>query len=281
MAQILRAWDPDLSVLIGCAALLAGYLAAHRGDLSRAGWFVAGVSVMLLALISPLDTLGDEYLFSAHMLQHLLLELAVPPLLLLGLTPRFARAVLSRRPFGEIERVLGRPRVAWIIGVATLAVWHLPRLFDAALTNGYIHIAEHLCFMATATIFWWPILAPVPQCRVSPLVAQLYLFGGALANSLLGIWLTFSPAGLYAPYVHPEDSLHLLGILWVGLGLTPALDQQAGGLLMWVGGGFVFLGAMLGLFLRWFDAERSGTDSAAKDFERADEWQVNRTSRCA
>lgn len=101
MAEILRAWDPDLSVLIGCAVLLAAYWSAHRGDFARAGnlscagWFVAGVVVMLFALISPLDTLGDEYLFSAHMLQHLLLELAVPPLLLLGITPRFARAVLD------------------------------------------------------------------------------------------------------------------------------------------------------------------------------------------
>src|SRR5215472_1566802 len=97
MDLILRAWDPDPSVLIGCAALLAAYWSAHRGDLARAGWFAAGVAVMLFALISPLDTLGDEYLFSAHMLQHLLLELAVPPLLLLGITSRFANRVLASR----------------------------------------------------------------------------------------------------------------------------------------------------------------------------------------
>src|SRR6185437_12074419 len=153
MAEILRAWDADLSVLIGCAALLGAYWLAHRGgrsragDFSRAKWFVGGVAVMLFALISPLDTLGDEYLFSAHMLQHLLLELAVPPLLLLGLTPRFARAVIDCRPLGRIERVLGNPLLAWTLGVATLALWHLPRLFDAALGNEYIHILEHLCFM--------------------------------------------------------------------------------------------------------------------------------------
>ena len=270
MAEILRSWDPDLSVLIGCAVLLAAYLAAHRGDLSRAGWFIAGVAVMLLALISPLDTLGDEYLFSAHMLQHLLLELAVPPLLLLGVTPRFARAMLRRSPFGEIERALARPSVAWTLGVGTLAVWHLPRLFDAALTNEYIHIAEHLCFMTTATIFWWPILAPLPECRLSPLTALVYLFGGALANSLLGIWLTFAPAGLYAPYAHPEDSLHLLGTLRIVFGITPALDQQTGGLLMWGGGGFVFLAAMLVLFLRWFDSPEANDGVALTDgFERA------------
>src|SRR5215470_7578916 len=133
MGLILRAWDPDLSVLIGCAALLAAYWLANRTDLSRAKWFVAGVAVMLFALISPLDTLGDEYLFSAHMMQHLLLELAVPPLLLLGISPRAARAVVDRHPFGRIERVLRNPLVAWLLACATLAVWHVPRLFDAAL----------------------------------------------------------------------------------------------------------------------------------------------------
>src|ERR1700682_3058709 len=241
MAEILRAWDPDLSVLIGCAALLAAYWSAHRGDRARARWFVAGVAVMLFALISPLDTLGDEYLFSAHMLQHLLLELAVPPLLLVGITPRFARAVIVYRPLGQIERVLGNPLAAWTLGIATLAVWHLPWLFDAALGNEYIHILEHLCFMATAVIFWWPILAPLPQCRVSPLWAQVYLLGAAMANSLLGIWLTFAPAGLYAPYLHPADSLHIAALLRTGWGLTPALDQEGGGLLMWGARGFALL----------------------------------------
>jgi cytochrome c oxidase assembly factor CtaG len=273
MAEILRAWDPDLSVLIGCAVLLVAYWSAHRGDFTRASgfsravWFVAGVAVMLFALVSPLDTLGDEYLFSAHMLQHLLLELAVPPLLLLGITPRFARAVLDCRPFGHLERVLGNPLMAWTLGIATLAVWHLPRLFDAALGNEYVHIAEHLCFMVTATIFWWPVLAPLPQCRMSPLWTQVYLLGGAMANSILGIWLTFAPEGLYAPLLHPADSLHVATLLRTGWGLTPALDQQVGGLLMWVGGGFVFLAVMIVLFLQWFGvAETDGAASAAASF---------------
>jgi cytochrome c oxidase assembly factor CtaG len=250
-----------LSVLIGCAALLAAYWIACRKDLSRTGWFVAGVSVMLFALISPLDTLGDEYLFSAHMLQHLLLELAVPPLLLFGITPRFARAVIECRPLGRLERLLGNPLVAWMLGITTLTVWHLPRLFDAALGNEYIHIVEHLCFMATATIFWWPIFAPLPDCRISPLWAELYLLGGAMANSLLGIWLTFAPAGLYAPYLQPADTLHVAALLRAGWGITPAIDQEVGGLLMWVGGGFVFLAVMVALLLRWFGMAE--TDGAA------------------
>ena len=267
MAEILRAWDPDLSVLIGCATLLIAYCSVHSSDLSRAGWFLAGVTVMLFALISPLDTLGDEYLFSAHMVQHLLLELVVPPLLLLGITPRFARAVIDCRPLGQIQLALRKPLVAWTLGIATLALWHLPYPFDAALENEYVHIAEHLSFMATATIFWWPVLAPLPQCRISPLGSQVYLLGGAIANTLLGIWLSFAPAGLYAPYLHPADSLHIAALLRTGWALTPVLDQQVAGLLMWVGGGFVFLAVMVALLLQWFGtAETGGVAPAAARF---------------
>lgn len=266
MAEILSAWDPDISVLVGCAALLGAYWTAHRGDCGGTGWFVAGVALMLFALISPLDTLGDEYLLSAHMAQHLLLELAVPPLLLLGISPRFARTVVEVRPLGRLERVLGNPFAAWTLGVGMLALWHAPVLYDAALGNEYIHIVEHLSFMVTATIFWWPVLAPLPECRIGALWAQLYLLGGAMANSLLGIWLTFAPVGLYEPYLHPADSLHIATLLRTGWGLTPAVDQQAGGLLMWVGGGFVFLAVMIVVFLQWLNAAETDPVSAAASF---------------
>jgi len=266
MVTILCAWDPDLSVLIGCAALLVAYWAVHRSNLSRAGWFVGGTGVMLFALISPIDTLGDEYLFSVHMIQHLLLVLVVPPLLLAGITPAFASRVIECRPLGEIERRLRKPVIAWLIGIVTLTLWHAPVLFDAALNNEYIHILEHLSFLASATIFWWPVFGPLPQSRLAPLLTLLYLVGAAIANSLLGIWLTFAPAGLYTPYLHPEDSLGILKLLRLGWGLTPAVDQELGGLFMWVGGSFVFLAVMVAVLLRWFGFSEMNASSSAASF---------------
>ena len=250
MTQILSAWDFDGSVLIGCAALLAGWWITHRGDYRHAAWFGSGVGLILFALASPLDILGDEYLFSAHMGQHLLLELAIPPLLLLGISPRFAQLVVDS-PLGRVERILGKPLLAWVLGMGTLALWHIPALYDAALRSEDIHIVEHLSFMITATIFWWPVLAPIHSRRMSPLWTQLYLLAGALTGSLLGIWLTFATNVLYLPYLHTQDPLHIATLLRSQWGLTPLIDQQAGGLLMWVGGGFVFLTAMLALFLQW------------------------------
>jgi cytochrome c oxidase assembly factor CtaG len=218
---------------------------------------------MLLALVSPIDTLGDEYLFSAHMLQHLMLILAVPPLLLLGITPNFVRKVLEYQTLCAIERVLGNGVVAWTVGVTTLTLWHLPVLFDAALNNEYVHILEHLCFMVSATIFWWPVLASLPECRLSPLGTQLYLLGGAIANGLLGIWLTFLPAAIYTPYLNPGDSLGIVQLLRSQWGITPVVDQQTGGLLMWIGGGFVFVTIMVTMFLRWFSSTEAEVDSVA------------------
>jgi cytochrome c oxidase assembly factor CtaG len=186
------------------------------------------------------------------MIQHLLLVLIMPPLLVSGITPRFARRIVECRPLGAIERFLGNAVVAWTIGIGMLAVWHVPILFDSALNNEYVHILEHLCFMVSATIFWWPVFGPLPECRLPP-----------MANSLIGIWLTFAPAGIYSPYLNPEDSLHLMELLRSGWGMTPAVDQEVGGLLMWVGGGFVFISVMAAAMVRWLGAADTGATSAA------------------
>jgi cytochrome c oxidase assembly factor CtaG len=262
VAAILKAWDPDLSVLIGCGLLLAAYWLTHRDDLACATWFVAGVGAMLLALISPLDVIGDEYLFSAHMVQHLLLVLMVPPLLLNGITRRFTHRLLEHNSLRMIENFLGKAVVAWTVGIGSLAIWHVPALFDAALENEYIHIAEHLCFLVSATIFWWPIFGPLPEYRLSPLGTQLYLLAGAIANSLIGIWLTFASVAIYKPYLDPVDSLRLMQLFRSEWGVTPVVDQEVAGLLMWIGGGFVFVSVMTSTFVHSFAGPRLSDSSA-------------------
>jgi len=186
------------------------------------------------------------------MLQHMMLILLVPPLLIVGLAPRVVRAIVAVPALGAIERVARRPAVAWLPAMAALWIWHIPALFDAALANEWLHIAEHLCFMVTATIFWWPILCPLESSRMPAMAALLYLFAAMLATSLLGIAITFAGPGLYPPYLHPEDALGIGGILRDTLGLTPEVDQQLGGLLMWVPGGLAFLAAIFVVMARWY-----------------------------
>lgn len=254
------AWEWQPSVLLGCAALLAGYLGAAGLRLSRAALsFLAGILVLLLALESPLDVLGDTYLFSAHMLQHLLLELVIPPLLILGIPASLAGRVMDHPLAGRAGRVLGQPVAAWILGIGTLWAWHAPALYNAALENENIHIVQHLCFLVTATIFWWPVATPARERRLPPPVAVFYLMAAGMASTLLGILLAFAPRILYPAYLHPADPLGILPLIREGWGLSPAADQRLGGLFLWIPGGLAYLGAMLVTLARWFIA---GEDSA-------------------
>jgi putative membrane protein len=247
------AWDLEPSVLLGCAGLLGAYALALRGRFTMSTpLFALGVLVLLLALVSPIDTIGDAYLFSAHMLQHLLLVLVVPPLLLLGTPASFFREILSRPLLGRIERALRQPALAWALGTGAVWVWHLPALYNAALANEGVHIIQHVSFLVTATIFWWPVVAPLEEHRMASLGGVGYLFAAALASSALGIILTFAPPGLYPTYLRPIDNLGALPLLRDGWGFTPQVDQQVGGLLMWVPGSLVFLCAMLATLARWY-----------------------------
>jgi putative membrane protein len=232
-------WDWEPSVVIGCTALALGYIAiVRKHGFRRAPYFLAGVLLLLLDLVSPIDTLGDRYLFSAHVLQHFLLALVIPPLLLLG-TPAFELG-----PLAKLERAIGQPPVSWLLGVGTMLAWHIPALFNAALGNEGLHIVQHLSFLVAGTIFWWPILGPLQNRHLPPLSAISYLFSACICCSLLGAFLTFSPVGFYPAYVG----------YW---GLDAKSDQQLGGLLMWVPGCFVYLSAILSTVMRWYGAERT------------------------
>lgn len=207
---------------------------------------------MMFALVGPLDGLGDEYLFSAHMLEHIVFLVIVPPLLIMGLPRETVTAMLRWGPAAALERILRRPAVAWLIAVVTLYLWHVPLLYNTALADERVHIAQHLSFLVTATIFWWPVLAPLRDHRLRGHSAILYLFLAAVANSVLGAVLTFSRPGLYPLYVRPTDGSPELALIRRGWGLDPAADQQLGGLFMWVVGGLFFLMAILGMYARWY-----------------------------
>ncbi len=258
------AWDWEPSVLVGCAAMAAGYMAAVRFRFNKKSiLFLAGDAVLLLALVSPLDALGDTYLFSAHMTQHLLLVMVVPPLLLLGIPETLASSFLRWPPAARAERVLRRAPVAWPIAVLTLWAWHAPVLYNLTLASENVHVTEHLMFLVTWTIFWWPLVGPIGTSRLAPLPAIAYLFAAGAANTVLGALLTFSHAGLYPAYLHPVDELGALALIRGQWGLTPDADQQLGGLIMWVAGSLVFLVAILGMLARWYRSPEGAPGVAA------------------
>ncbi len=245
-------------MIAGASLLMGGYLGANRFRLERSTfYFAAGVAIMLLALVSPLDVLADDYLFSAHMVQHILLVFVAPPLFVLGVSPALTRRILRWRPAALVESILRRPGVAWPLAIGTLWIWHLPSLYDLTLADERVHILEHLTFLVTGTILWWPILTPIAGHRMPALLAVAYLALAATANALLGIIFAFSTTPFYAGYAHPHDELGALAMIRERWGLSTISDQRLGGAIMWVLGSVIFVTAILATLLRWYQEEEA------------------------
>jgi cytochrome c oxidase assembly factor CtaG len=234
-------WSP-LALLCAAAALIA--YARAFGWIRRAGWMLAAVAVLLIALMSPLAALARGYLFSAHMLQHILLLLVAPALALLAL-PRGAR--LPPR----MARILN-PAVCWGCGVSAIWAWHAPALCNAAATSPAVAGIQTVSLLGLGTAFWWQLLAPLEIQRISPLHGVLYLFAACAACTVLGIILTFSPVTVCTAYLHPVDRLGIASLLDGTWGMTPQRDQQIGGLIMWVPMCMVYLCAIFCQLARWY-----------------------------
>jgi putative membrane protein len=179
----------------------------------RLTYFVAVEFVFAIALFSPLATLAKGYLFSAHMLQHILLVLIVPVLLLLSLARDFS-----------LPRWLTNPVVAWTAGVGAMWLWHAPALCNAANTSRAVFALQTTSLIVMGSLFWWQVIAPREADRLSPLLAMGYLFTACTACSVLGIIITFAPVSVCPAFQNSGGRF----------GLTSGRDQQIGGLLMWV-----------------------------------------------
>jgi putative membrane protein len=247
------AWSLHPSVLFGTGLLGALYFYGIGPLRSRLGlgppaspWqilsFCAALTVLLASLNGPVHDLSDYYLFSIHMVQHLVLTLVFPPLLLAGVPGWLLRPLLVRRGVLPIARVLTRPWMAALLFSASIIIWHLVPFYDGMMRDHEIHIATHLLFMVTATLMWWPVMSPVRELpRLSPGLAMLYLFLIGLPMQVLGALITFADSILYPWYVPAPRT-------W---GLSPLDDQRLGGLLMWIPGNLWIFGAIAVLFFRW------------------------------
>ncbi len=172
-------------------------------DKPPAAWqraaFHIGTLIALIALLSPLDELGDEYLFSAHMLQHLLLMFVAPPLWLLGSSAWLVDFIVPRSLRG-LAKWATQPVTSFVIFVAVMSAWHLPALYDLALRHEGLHILEHLTFIGAGLLGWWPVAGPEGSLALRPgaPARMLYLFLLAIPMTALAAILTFS----LAPIVH-------------------------------------------------------------------------------
>jgi putative membrane protein len=266
-ANVWTAWAWDPLVLLGLMLATAVYARGLRTYWRRVGagegvrpWqaaaYAGGLAAVVVALVSPLDALA-EALFAAHMVQHLVLILVAAPLLVLGapLVPalwsldRPQRHAIGRwwrraRRVRAAWRALSQPGLVWALYAATLWLWHLPALYQAALASPPLHALEHATLLGSALLFWWTALHPGRPGRVGHGPAVLYVFTAGVQSGLLGVLLTFAPVPWYPAYAPGEAA-------W---SLAPLEDQQLAGLLMWVPGGVAHLLVALALFVAWLSA---------------------------
>jgi len=249
------AWDWNLCVIAICAVALAAHvLLWQRRSLFHLGCLAAGLLVLFLTLCSPIDTLADGYLFSAHMLQHLLLLLIVPALMLLGIPSMAIPDRFEKGNWTWLNGVLRRPLLTWLCGVGGMWFWHAPLLCNAAVRNVWIHQLQYVSLIGMGVVFWWPIIGPWKKQRLPPLLGMIYLFAACAGCTILGIIIVFAPVGVCSIYLHPVDRLGVLPLIQGGWGLTPEKDQQLAGLLMWVPACLIYLVGIFGLFARWHGA---------------------------
>jgi len=256
-------WNLHISVLAGLALLggLYVFLGGLKSGRGRVTSFALALVVLLFALNGPLHELSDNYLFSAHMAQHLLLTLVFPPLLLFGCPAPVVRPLLRPRWVMAISRVITRPLAAGLLFSAPIALWHFPVFYEAAMRDHRLHIVQHLVFLTTAVIMWWPVLSPVPELpRLPHLLQMVYLFLLGIPMSVTGALITLADRPLYPFYVAAPR---------VG-GLSPLQDQQIGGLLMWVLGGIMLWIVMTVIWFRYSVWDQRGDAEAGVPDEAYD-----------
>jgi len=239
---------PLAAMAVGSVVYVRRFRAAREEAGGRgAGWlhaaaFAGCVAVLLAALVSPLDGLGENYLFSAHMAQHVLLGDIAPLLLLLSLSLVIMRPATRR--LTSLERRLGAlasPLAFIALWLVLIYFWHVPALYDAALRHPLVHAVEHLCFFCAGAAVWWPLVQPVPmRRRLTGLAPFRYIFGAKVGLAALGLYLTWSTAVVYGYYEHVPR-------IW---GLSAIDDQNVGGALMLVEQSIVLLTALVILFVR-------------------------------
>jgi putative membrane protein len=245
LVQVGWSWYP--SVIIGFSLWTILYTIGANSSksvtLAQRISFHAGTIAGALALLSPLDKLGDDYLFSAHMIQHLLLMFVAAPLWLAGLSGDLVDRIIPRTWDNLMKRFTG-PVSAYLAFVVVMGFWHIPSVFEAVQGNEGLHIFEHLTFIGAALLGWWPALGPISS-RFHMLQAparMMYLFLLAFPCTALAALLTFARAPLYPFYL---SAPHIFG-------LNALQDQHLGGLLMWLPTHMILLLVLGIIFFRWF-----------------------------
>ncbi|MET0263649.1 MAG: cytochrome c oxidase assembly protein [Rariglobus sp.] len=216
--------------------------------------FYLALVVFYLAVGSPLDQIGERFLLSAHMVQHQLIMYVAAVLFLLGLPAWLVDPVIAHPSLRHVSRFFTRPLICGLIYTLVYSIWHVPALYDWALQNRWVHIAEHVMFFGAALFYWWPIISPSRAYPSISYAAQmLYLIGVVIGMTPVFAFIAFSGDILYPTY---EYAPRLFA------NFSPAEDQLMGSVIMKIGGmGVTFL-VFIVAFYKWYQASERGAGKA-------------------
>jgi putative membrane protein len=205
----------------------------------RQGLFWTGIGLVVIALNSPVDAIGEQHFFFMHMTQHVILGDLAPLCFVCGLTGPVLRPILAYKPVERL-RILTHPLVALPVWAVNLYFWHIPYLYDAALHHDSIHALEHFMFFTCGCIMWEPVVETLPgPAWFSTGWKVGYIFAVRLIETVLGNVFIWSSSAFYSPYRHAPE--------W---GITPVHDLNLGGVVMMTEGSIITLAALAWLFLR-------------------------------
>ena len=224
-------------------------------------WFSSGVLVILVASLWPVHDLSERYLLSAHMVQHTLISLVAPPMLLLGMPAWLLRRILAPRPLRAVVRQFTRPFIALVVFNTVIVLTHWPAVMNLMLRHHPLHLVGHLVLFLSATAMWWPVVSPLPEMpTLSYPGRMLYLFLQSIVPTVPASFLTFGTQPLYSFYATAPR-------IW---GVSVLTDQTVAGLIMKLLGGAILWTVLAVVFFKWYVVEQQdGWDELKwRDVER-------------
>lgn len=260
MITELFVWHWHIEILLGLAIIQILYLHligalvftnnSREINPKEVIYFTLGILLILICTVSPLHHIADNYLFSAHMLQHVLLTLISPPLLILGIPGWLIDNLIKSKNQILIFKRLLHPITVFLGFNLVFSIWHMPILYNLSVTNHLVHVFEHFTFILSAFAMWWPIFNKSNNLpRISYPAQMIYIFLLSIAQIIVFGIITFSNSPIYEYYAKTPR-------LW---NMTPLIDQQIGGIIMKVGSAILFLTIILKRFFAWYENEESNS----------------------
>jgi putative membrane protein len=225
--------------VIGPKAMPPGQPAVSRFNI---GCFIGAMVMLWVASDWPMHDIGEEYLYSAHMLQHMMLSYFLPPLVLMATPEWLLRVLVGNGRFYRVVVFFTKPVIAAVLFNAVVIITHIPGVVSASVDNGPLHYTLHFAVVIFSLLMWMPVVGPFPELQMTPIGKCIYLFLQSLVPTIPAAWLTFADDAVYRTYDQPVR-------VW---GMSVTVDQQLAGAIMKTGGGIFLWAVIIYIFFKKF-----------------------------